>query len=302
MSASNQSLKTTFNRADVSEDTDKAELLKTLYKNIDVERISNSLDELTSFYNRAAYSDTGYQAAGHIRTWMDLLASKNELTDSQFSVSFLPTNTFYRQPSVVAVLGKDLPGNALVISAHLDTNGGGRRPGADDDGSGSMVVLEAARLIANSGHEFNRPIYFIWYAAEEVGLVGSKRVVQDMKNRGVKVDSVLHFDTVGRRAVEDDPTLWLLKDYVDPNFTDYISGLIKKHIQVPVQYTTCGYACSDHASWTNGGFSSAAAFESSFDDINPYLHTANDTRDHVSLENLVNFTKLALAYAVDKSA
>lgn len=112
---------------------------------------------------------------------------------------------------------------------------------------------------------------------------------------------MLHFDTIGRRAKSDDPTLFLLRDNVDQNFTDYISNLITNNVKVPVDYTKCGYACSDHASWTNAGFTATAAFESSFDDMNPYLHTANDTMEHVSLDNLVNYTKLALAYVVDKN-
>lgn len=275
--------------------------LDDLYTQVDADRISKSLDELTDHYNRAAYNDNGYKAAKYINDWMEALAKQANKSEEEFSVEYIATGGYYKQPSVVAVLGKDKPGEALVISAHMDTNGGGRRPGADDDGSGSMVVLEAARLIVNSGYEFNRPIYFMWYAAEEMGLVGSRVVAKEVKSRELNIDSVLHFDTVGRRANANDSTLFLLRDNVDQSFTDYIANLLTEQVKVPVDYTRCGYACSDHASWFQSGVSSAAGFESTFDDINPYIHTSNDTKEHVTIENLVNFTKLALAYAIDKA-
>lgn len=300
--ASNKKQPTVFNRQDISDEPNKPELLESLYANLDQDRIWSSLDELTSFYNRAAYTDYGYKAAAHIKAGMELLAINSNKSTEDFSVDYVHTTRYYKQPSVVAVLGKDLPGKAIVVSAHMDTSGGGRRPGADDDGSGSMVVLETARLVLESGYQFNRPIYFVWYAAEEMGLVGSSKVVQYALDKNLEIDSVLHFDTVGRRAKADDPTLFLLRDNVDQGFTDYVSDLIKEHVKVPVDYTTCGYACSDHASWNSKGFSATAAFESKFDDMNPYLHTSSDTKNEVSLENLVNYTKLALAYVVDKAA
>lgn len=278
-------------------------LLNKLYTNLDRQRIWDSLKLLSSHYNRAAYSKDGVEAATHISKLMQDLAKKqdDQINNHQLSVEYISTNTYYKQPSVIAVLGKDLPGDALVISAHLDTNGGGRRPGADDDGSGSMVVLETARLLTESNAKLKRPIYFMWYAAEEMGLVGSKIVTKEFTKRGVKIDSVLHFDTIGRRAKADDPTLFLLRDNVDQDFTTYMANLITTYVQVPVDYTKCGYACSDHASWTKAGYTATAAFESPFGDINPYLHTEEDTVDHVSLDNLENFTKLALAYIVDKN-
>lgn len=298
----NQEINQHQNLQKLQQTHEQKDLLNKLYENLDSTRIWDSLKELSEHYNRSAYSKDGYETAIHINKWMQELAkTQHDNANNKLTVEYINTNEYYKQPSVIAVLGKDLPGDALVISAHMDTNGGGRRPGSDDDGSGSMVVLETAKLLVESNIEFKRPIYFMWYAAEEMGLVGSKIVTREFTKRGVKIDSVLHFDTIGRRAKSDDPTLFLLRDNVDQNFTDYISNLITNNVKVPVDYTKCGYACSDHASWTNAGFTATAAFESSFDDMNPYLHTANDTMEHVSLDNLVNYTKLALAYVVDKN-
>ncbi len=284
------------------EDPNKTEARVKLFNSVQRERIQTSLDLFTANFNRGANTSYGVEAADQVKNWMDELARTYNKPEEDFTVYYIPTTSRgYLQPSVVAVLGKNLPGEPIVISAHMDTLGGRRMPGADDDGSGSMVVLETARVLLGSDQKFNRPVYFIWYAAEEVGLVGSKQVVRTMKTKKMKFDSVLHFDTVGRRANPEDSTMWFLSDYVDANFTDYVANLAKNHLDVQVAYTKCGYACSDHASWTQGGFVAAAPAESAFDDINPYLHTDQDTVEKLSFDNLVNLTKLALAYVVDKA-
>src|SRR5262249_37754543 len=98
----------------------------------------------------------------------------------------------YVQPSVVAKLGNsDEPG--IVVGGHMDTLSSTfeLKPGADDDGSGTTTVMGVARTILNSGMKFNKPIYFIWYAAEEAGLVGSGYVVKYFKKNNIPVDAVI---------------------------------------------------------------------------------------------------------------
>ncbi len=288
---------------DQEDGDEKVALIEKLFSSIQKDRVANSLDEFTGLFNRGANTQTGVEAAEKLKTWMEDLRAANNLTEEQFSVELVATNQ-YRQPSVVAVLGKDLPGEAIVLSAHLDTLGGGRMPGADDNASGSMVVLEAARVLLESKQTFNRPIYFMWYAAEEMGLVGSKVVVKDAKAKGFKVDSVFHMDIVGYRPEDkkDDPTFWFLRDYVNKDFTDYLAGLTTKYVKVPVNFTRCGYACSDHASWTKSGYVSAAVLSTSFSELNPNLHSDQDSVDTVSVDGMVNFAKLSLAYVVDKAS
>ena len=68
----------------------------------------------------------------------------------------------------------DEPG--VVVGAHMDTlsSAVSIKPGADDDGSGSVTVLETARSLLSSGMHFKKPLYLIWYSAEELGLIGSQ--------------------------------------------------------------------------------------------------------------------------------
>jgi hypothetical protein len=77
--------------------------------------------------------------------------------------------------------------------------------GADDDGSGSMGVLEIAEAMAGMKVKPKRSTIFVWHAGEEAGLLGSAYFV---KNPTVPIDSVvaqLNIDMIGRGRTEDLP-------------------------------------------------------------------------------------------------
>lgn len=63
----------------------------------------------------------------------------------------------------------------------------GRSPGADDDGSGTVTILEIFRALVNTGFRPQRPVEFHWYSAEEAGLLGSQAIAQNYEKKGVDV-------------------------------------------------------------------------------------------------------------------
>lgn len=77
--------------------------------------------------------------------------------------------------------------------------------GADDDGSGSMAVLEIAEALAKAPVKPKRSILFVWHTGEEAGLVGSQYYVH---NPTVPIDSIaaaINIDMIGRGRAEDLP-------------------------------------------------------------------------------------------------
>ena len=76
------------------------------------------------------------------------------------------------------VVGSELPDELVIIGAHRDAWG----PGASDNVSGTVSVLEAARVVADAvraGHRPRRTIVFATWDAEEWGLLGSTEYVED---------------------------------------------------------------------------------------------------------------------------
>lgn len=259
--------------------------------------IDETLSYLSSYYNRSATTQTGENTADWLKFSFEYMASEYG-RDKEIATYLVKTGERYSQPSVVAIIGKDIKAPAVIIGAHMDTLDG-RMPGADDDGSGSSSVMEVARVLLASKQPLKNPVYIIWYAAEERGLVGSRYVVRDFVKKTIPVKAVMQLDMTGYRPHAEDSTMWVFKDYTDKELNKFTAELIKTYVKVPVDYSYCGYGCSDHASWTDEGFPSTFPCEADFDDHNPYIHTKNDDMAKLSLEHMTNFARLGIAFAIE---
>lgn len=264
---------------------------------VQADKIWQNAEHLTSYINRSANTKTGVEAALWFKDKFDQMAKMANRTDV---ASYFVKTGKYKQPSVVTVIGKGLPGEGVVIGAHMDTFDG-NKPGADDDASGITVALEVARVLLSSNLELKHPVYIIAYAAEERGLVGSGYVVEQFVERSIPVKAVMQLDQAGYRANPKDKTIWLLTDYVDKKLTAFAAELLSYYVKIPVSYTRCGYACSDHAVWYQQGFNAFYPSATTLDDDNPYVHTSEDRLEIINLEHMVHFTKLGLAFAIELS-
>ena len=105
----------------------------------------------------------------------------------------------------------DLPDRVIVISGHLDSrvrdvmDAKSDAPGADDDGSGTAAVLEAARVL--SKHEYRATLVYAVLSGEEQGLYGGKLLAQYAHDQKWSVEAALNNDivgnTVGTNGVKD---------------------------------------------------------------------------------------------------
>jgi Zn-dependent M28 family amino/carboxypeptidase len=88
------------------------------------------------------------------------------------------------------------PDNVVVVGAHLDSVS--RGPGINDNGSGSGTILEIAEVYADQNRTPRNKLRFIWFGAEELGLVGSNYYVAnlDTAERG-QIMAMVNFDMVG---------------------------------------------------------------------------------------------------------
>ncbi len=267
-----------------------------LLKTLNPSAMWSDLQVLTAFSDRYINSKHGLEAATWLKTQVELLAKNANRTD--VTTQFVQTG-FYKQPSLVVKLGNStLPG--IVIGAHMDTLNSTfeLKPGADDDGSGSVTVMQIARTLIQSHLQFEKPIYFIWYAGEEEGLIGSGYVVKHFKEQKIPVEAVLHFDMTGF-AYQNDPTIYLINDNVNENLTHYLETLITTYVKQPVKYSRCGYQCSDHATWNQAGYPASLPFEAAFEHYNPDIHSSRDQMEKLSLTHMDDFAKLGVAFGVE---
>jgi carboxypeptidase Q len=95
--------------------------------------------------------------------------------------------------TVGEIKGSDKPDEFVILGAHLDS--WDLAQGTTDNGTGTCVVLEAARILAKSGVKPQRTIRFVLFTGEEQGLYGSKAYVQKHKEEMAKISLCLVHDT-----------------------------------------------------------------------------------------------------------
>jgi Zn-dependent M28 family amino/carboxypeptidase len=188
-------------------------------RQVSAQRIQQTIEKLVSFGNRSTISPQDEETVkagkgvGAARDWI-----KSEFErDSKDCGGCLEVkiDAFIEQPqdriktptqitNVYAVLRGSDPARAnriVLVTGHYDSrnsdtfNGTDPAPGANDDGSGTAVSLECARVL--SKYKFPATIIFLTVAGEEQGLNGSKHFAQMAKQQGWKIEAALNNDIVG---------------------------------------------------------------------------------------------------------
>ncbi len=112
--------------------------------------------------------------------------------------------------TVAEIRGTELPGQVVIVGAHLDSWDLGT--GATDNGTGSMATLEAARIIAQSGLQPKRTIRFVLFTGEEEGLIGSRKYAEQHAGEADSIQAVIVLDNgagaVTGQALQGRPELF----------------------------------------------------------------------------------------------
>lgn len=157
-------------------------------------------------YNAAdmLLEERGFTAAG-LRS--DLLNYKRPISFPlkskvriQVDSDHYPEATGYNVAGYMEGSDPSLQDEVVVVGAHLDhcgTHMGLMFPGADDNASGSSVVIEIARAFAENNIQPKRPVLFALFGGEEMGLIGARYLVDNFPERFTTITSMINFDMVG---------------------------------------------------------------------------------------------------------
>jgi leucyl aminopeptidase len=266
-----------------------------------------NLEKFSSFRTRHYRSETGKESQRWLLANIRQITKENASPELQSLITIEEVHHSWGQHTIIArINGSSTTDNRIVIiGAHQDSTNSWPflpAPGADDDGSGTVTILESYRALLVSGFNPQRPVEFQWYSAEESGLLGSQAVAQSYAAQGLEVYAMSQYDMTAwvKRGTHEE--IGVIVDYVDDALTEYNKQLIDAYLAVPYVETKCGYACSDHASWSKAGYPSIFTIESSFENSNHHIHTSNDRIDissEFSFEHMLEFSKLAVAFAME---
>ena len=198
-----------------------AALLAQAPPTADAARLQATVQRLVSFGTRHTLSDTTSptRGIGAARAWLraefEALAKApgSHLRPFEDRFTAEPGPRIPKAAELVNV-GAVLPGRdparaqeAIVLTGHYDSrasdvmDAAGDAPGAVDDGSGTALVLELARVMATL--EPAVTVYFVAVAGEEQGLVGSTHLAKRLKAEGVQVLAMTSIDIAGNTEGQD---------------------------------------------------------------------------------------------------
>ncbi|KAI9152251.1 putative leucine aminopeptidase 1 [Paramyrothecium foliicola] len=273
--------------------------VNTLISRYNIATVRTNLQRFSGFYNRYYRATTGVQSA----QWLfDQVTAVIAASGSTRATVRKVTHSF-SQFSVVATI-QGTSAKTVVVGAHQDSINSrsptGQAAGADDDGSGSMAILEAFRTILTDTRiragQAPNTLEFHWYAGEEAGLLGSQAIFQQYAREGKNVAAMLNQDMVGYSPRNQ---FGLITDNTNAQLNAFSKILIRQYASIGFVETTCGYACSDHASATRSGYPSTFIFEGSFANSNPNIHTTTDTIDKINFNHVLEHGKVILGFMTE---
>ncbi|WP_075340918.1 M20/M25/M40 family metallo-hydrolase [Tenacibaculum agarivorans] len=294
---------TKFNKFSITQE----QLVRQSLDLVDNMNIATHIQELEAYGTRYHTTNTARQAVLDLKTrWENMASGRNDVTVR------IVNHTSTNMPSVVmTITGTDAPDEYVIIGGHIDSTAFGNNnnaPGADDNASGIATFTEAARVLFELNFKPKRTIEFMAFAAEEVGLRGSREIAEDYRTRNVDVLSFMQLDMTNYKGSPRD--IYISTDsYNDDTLNNFLIELLNFYNgsgQHQLTYGTsqCNYGCSDHYSWAQQGYDVAFPFEASFNQSNPNIHTTGDTFDKSPTPNATHaakFAKLALEYLIEIS-
>ncbi|KAI7789145.1 peptidase family m28 [Diaporthe eres] len=281
--------------------------VKPLLKNLSKTEMHENLEKFSSFHTRYFKSDYGKQSSEWLlKQIKDII--KESGADDVYAEAFPHS---WQQSSIIATI----PGqtnSTVVVGAHQDSINLWlpsilAAPGADDDGSGTVTILEAFRVLLSSDAvkkgKLENTIEFHWYSAEEGGLLGSQAIFSEYEKQGRDVKAMLQQDMTGyvEKTINagKPESVGVIVDYVDPKLTEFIKKIVVEYCDIPYVETKCGYACSDHASASKAGYPSAFVIESAFEDSDGHIHSTDDTIKYLSFDHMLQHARMTLAFAYE---
>lgn len=181
---------------------------------------------------------------------------------------------------IVTKAGTIYPNKFVIVCGHFDSING---PGTNDNGSGTSIILELARILKNVPTDYS--IKFIHFSGEEQGLLGSSRYVSEIVNGTtpkMDIKVVVNLDQVGGLASKANTKLYHDKDQSNPASNNAAAAIAVQELAnctllySPLAVDFDPAESTDYVPFQQNGEIITGYFEYEGGFNNPFVHTAND--------------------------
>ncbi|HEX8561398.1 MAG TPA: M28 family peptidase [Flavobacterium sp.] len=260
-------------------------------------QVAEQVNEETILTNLTAFENFGVKYRGTAAQANTLSWLRAQYISYGYSESQLTEDVFTYGGStcknlVVTKMGTTYPNIFVIIDGHYDTVNG---PGTNDNGSGTTIILEAARLLRNIPTEYS--IKFIHFSGEEDGLIGSQHYVDNVVNSTspkMNIRLLLNLDQVGGIAGMANNTVTCERDTGMPfsnnaastSMTNQLANCIE--LYSPLETVIASAYASDYMPFENNGEVISGLYETN---ESPFPHTPNDLLVNMDPEYVYNIAK-----------
>jgi hypothetical protein len=311
--------------------TDLDPRIQKLVASVSQERLEQLLNKLQSFETRNTMSsaESPTRGIGAARQWIfDEMKNSSSRLQVSFDTYQLPKQgqRILRDVELRNVMAI-LPGRSprrIYISGHYDSlardpkshrqgfdwlNADNFAPGANDDGSGTVLTMELARAFAESGIDFDATVVFIAFAGEEQGLIGAKAHAQKAAADKLTIDAVLNNDMVGNSqgggGSNDSGTVRVFSDGPEDSASRQIARFIQRwaaryypqqRVELVARHDRFGRG-GDHTAFNENGYPGVRITEAN--ENYDRQHSVKDTVEGVDFAYLARNARVnAVAAAV----
>jgi hypothetical protein len=264
-----------------------------------VDQVSDSM--ITEYITRLVDFQTRYSCTDSVEASGQWMFDKFlELGYTDVSFDSFPINTWVpcdTQRNVVAVKpGTINPNDVIVVGGHYDSyartypgcDPDTLAPGADDDASGTVATIEAARVLFEV--DTDKTIIFIPFGAEEQWMWGSYHFAEEAYNQGMNIVLMINLDMVANL----NDSYWDLELWGDAASMPYVELVA----EMATTYTDLiplvneGLYPGDAIPFWEYGYRAVYAAEA---DDSPHYHECTDIVENISIPYLTDVTEMTVA-------
>jgi hypothetical protein len=315
-----------------------------LVGSVSEERLGVILKKLESFETRSTLSSTtsATRGIGAARQWiLDEMKSYSPKLQVSFDAYHVPPQGRITRGVELRNVMAILPGRTprrIYVSGHYDTvarpggqgasNAGGAprdpdaptpavadpnapldnlAPGVNDDGSGTALTMELARVFSQSGIDFDATLVFMCHVGEEQGLVGARLHAQKAAAEQIPIEAILNNDIVGNdrggNGIVDGATIRVYSEGPEDSPSRELARFVQRwggryvpsHKVRPMARPDRFGRGGDHSAYNQLGFT-AVGFRESRENFTRQ-HDVRDTFEGISLPYLAQNARVNAAAA-----
>lgn len=256
--------------------------------------INSSLQE----FEALGVKRTGTTQNTNAFNWIKNKYTSYGYTTANFQEHAWTANGYSSKNLIVTKTGTLYPNKFVIVCGHFDSING---PGTNDNGSGTSIILEIARILKDVPTEYS--IKFIHFSGEEQGLLGSSRYVSQIvngTNPKMDIKLVINLDQVGGLASKSNTKLYHDKDQANPASNNAAAATaVQELANCTLLYSPLGVdfdpaESTDYVPFQQNGEIITGYWEYEGGYNNPYVHTANDLLVNMDPVYVLNVGKSAI--------